>query len=456
MRSRLLSCFFLLFSVPLMAEPYFEVIDSEENSVVGAISALDRTQVVVDVEGELHTLPLEKLVKIRNMGSNPYGKIPASVFPNLLHQMPPTPASAKTAGRGANVRRVAASLEKEMRANEQSFRKTFPKNVIVLELVDGSQLTVSSFTAAKDQCVCRLLDQPNDLTFPLKTLSAVRFAVRSLAEVVNPPADWLRLAVPNTEGDRIVVGNPDAFDVYTGILQDITAETVSFVVEDEVLPVPLRKVFGLVFHGNSPVASEPPLGTLTLWTGTRGMISDTQLSANELSWQTSTGLSVTSPLEGVEEMDFGEKGIAYLTDFAFVRSEFSLPIESDIQQLPFLQTFFENRTKSSSRETILDGIGYGQSVTLRGKTSLDYSLPKPFASLKAVIGIEDQFRPNASATLRILANSQMLGTWELRGDSASERIQVNLPQNCRTITLIVEPQSGLPAVLTIADPKLLE
>jgi hypothetical protein len=95
---------------------------------------------------------------------------------------------------------------------------------------------------------------------------------------------------------------------------------------------------------------------------------------------------------------------------------------------------------------------------LKGKTTLDYLLPKPFASLKAVIGIEDQFCPHTSATLQILANSQMLGTWELRGDSASERIQMNLPQNCRMITIIVEPppQSNLPAVLTIADPKLFE
>jgi len=436
---------------PFFPVPHFEVIDNEDNNVVGTMIALDRTQVIADVQGTAHTFPLEKLVKIRNMQSNPYGGIPAPTTgaQNLLHPIP----SASTR-QGA--RRVAASLAKEMHA--QAAQKTFPNNVIVLELQDGSRLTASSFTAHNNQGTVRLVDQPNELSLPLNTITAVRLAVRSLSEVVNPPADWLRLAVPNAEGDRLVVGNPDSFDVYTGILHDINAETISFAVDGEVLPVPRRKVFGLVLHRESIIASEPPFGTLTLWTGTRGMISDIQLKENELSWQTSTGFSVSCPLEMVDEIDFGEKRIASLIDVERVRSEFSLPFESEVNpsQLHFLQTFFENRTKNSTHETILDGVGYERSITLWGKTSLEYILPKPFASLKAVIGIEDQFRPHVSATLQIRANSQLLGTWELRGDSASQRIQVNLPQNCRTMTLIVEPTSSLPAVLTIADPKLVE
>jgi hypothetical protein len=107
---------------------------------------------------------------------------------------------------------------------------------------------------------------------------------------------------------------------------------------------------------------------------------------------------------------------------------------------------------------ILDGIAYSRGVTLMGKTSLEYRLPKPFAVLKAVVGIEDQFRPYTSANLQILADSQVLGTWELRGDSASQRIQLSLPQNCRLITIVAEPvpQSNVPAILTIAEPKLFE
>jgi len=339
-------------------------------------------------------------------------------------------------------------------------RKTFPASVVVLELKDGSQLTASSFTVEKDQAVCRLVEQANDLSIPLNNISAVRFAARSLSEAVSPPTDWQQLAVPNAAGDRLIVGNPGAFDVYTGILGDISTETVAFTVDGDVLPVPRRRVYGLVLHNTAaPVASTSPIGMLTLWTGTRALISDIELNAQELTWKTSTDITVTVPLEIVSEIDFGEKGATYLIDLERARSEFSVPFAADMrpEQLRLLQTFYESRTKTS-REVLLDGVVYDRGLTLLGKTLLEYRLSKPFATFRAVVGIEDQFRPHAAARLQIFADSQILGTWELRGDAAAQRIEVNLPQNCRTLTITAEPLllSVTSTVLTIADARLAE
>jgi len=460
MFARLFSIFFALFAVGTFspaAETYFEVIDSEANSVFGTIDSLDRTQIVVNVQGDAQTIPLEKVVKIRNLAPSPYDGVPSAAgYQNWVQFPSPTVRTAQSAGE----RRLDAIKAKIQESNEQAVKKTFPGSVIALELKDGSRLTASSFTMTNSQGICRLLDQPNDLSIPLDTISAVRFSAPTLLDVVNPPADWLRLAVPNTEGDRLIVGSPGSFDVYAGILNNVQTDTIVFDVDGEVLPVPRRKVFGLVLHGEpaSP-AGVPPLAALTLWTGTRGMISDIQLKENELTWTTTAGLTVAVPLNRVNEIDFGEKGVVYLFDLERVRNEFSFPFASDIklEQLKLLQTFYESRTKVS-REIMLDGIAYDQGVTLPGRSLLEYHLPKPFAALKAVIGIEDQFRPYSSASLQILADSQVLGTWELRGDSASQRIHLNLPSNCRLITIISEPlpQSNVPTVLTIAAPKLFE
>lgn len=458
MFTRFFSFWLVLFAIgtfTLANETYFEVIDNEENSIFGTIAALDQTQIVVDVQGVPQTIPVEKLVKIRNLAPSFYGGTTSTTgTPDLV-----SPMSALSR-RNTAEQSLAEELTRRLQANEQALRKTFPSSVVALELKDGSRLTASSFVIAGDQGVCRLLEQQNNLSIPLNHISAVRFTVRSLLEVVSPPADWLRLAVPNAEGDRLVIGNPGSFDVYAGILNDASAETISFTVDGEVLPVPRRRVFGLVLHGEAdPFASVPPLATLTLWTGTRGMISDIRLNDRELTWQTTTGLTVAVPLNMVSEIDFGEKGIAYLIDFERVRSEFSLPFASEIkpEQSRLFQAFFESRAKVS-REVILDGVVYERGITLYGKTSLEYHLPQSFSALRGIIGIEDQFRPHASASLQILADSQVLGTWELRGDAASLPIHLNLPQNCRLITIIAEPlpQSGGSTVLTIADAKFSE
>jgi hypothetical protein len=351
-------------------------------------------------------------------------------------------------------------LASKLQTNEQVVRKTFPANVITLELKDGSRLTATSFTVAKGQGVCRVLEQENDLTLPLDSIASVRLSVRNLPEVQKPPADWLRLAVPNAGGDRLIVGNPGSFDVYTGILGDVTAETISFTVDGEVLPVPRRKVFGLDLHAGTPAATKQPLAALSLWTGTRCMISDIQLKDNDLTWQTTTGLSFSMPLDMMNEIDFDEKGVAFLFDLEQVRSTFSLPVEStaNLSQVKLLQSFYESRAKNSSREVVLDGVAYNRGITLLGKTTLEYQVSRPYTALRAVIGVEDQYRPNAAVNLQIMADAQVLGTWELRGDTASQRILLTLPKNCRVIKIVAEPlpQSNTPAVLTIADAKLFE
>ena len=460
MFARLFLFLFILFADSTFSsatETYFEVIDNEFHSVFGTIVSLDRTQIVVDVQGEFLAIPLGKVLKIRSLAPSPYEGIPsASGYQNLV--LLPTPAVRTV--RSASERNLNEIKSKIHESNAQAVKKTFPDSVVALELKDGSRLTASSFTLTSGRGIFRLLEQQNDLSLPLDSISAVRFSVRNLLDVVNPPADWLRLAVPNTAGDRLIVGSPDSFDVYTGILNNVHSDTIAFDVDGEVLPIPRRRVFGLVLHGEPALpADAPPLAVLTLWTGTRGMISNMQLKENELTWTTVAGLTVTVPLNAVSEIDLGNKGVVSLFDFEQVRNEFSLPFESDInlEQLQFLQTFYESRAKAF-REIMMDGIAYDHGVTLFGRASLEYRLPKPFAVLKGVIGIEDQFRPYASATLQILADSQVLGTWELRGDTAAQRIHVNLPQNCRLLTIISKPlpQSEVPAVLTIADPSVLE
>jgi len=461
----LLSCFILFASSASAEDVYFEALDNETNSVFGTIVELNTTHITIDVQGESQTIPLEKLVKIRNLASSPYEGFLTSVH----NQNQPQPSVlAALRARSANERKLAELFDKIQRTNEQAVRKTLPGNIIALELNDGSRLTSTSFAIRGDQCEYRLLEHERYVNIPMGYLSSVRFFVRSLPEVFNPPEDWQRLAVPNAEGDRLVVGNSGAFDVYTGILGEVSHENASFNVDGETLPIPRRRVAGLVFHkrtdGDTGITRTAPLATLTLWGGTQGMVTDIGLNKTEqgqavLTWQTILGWSDSVPLDMVSEIDFGEKGVAYLFDFERTRNDFSVPFASELKAEPLqlLQKFYGSRSKAS-REIVMDDIAYDRGVTLQGKTSLEYRLPKPFASLTAVVGTEDQFRPHSSATLQILADTQLLGTWELHGDAAAQPIQLNLPLNCQNITIMVEsvPQSVVPTVLTIVEPKLLE
>ena len=412
---RIIPCFCLLFafySFNEAAETYFEVLDNEENILVGTIAGLNRTQIIIDVQGTSQTITLEKLVKIRNVAPNPY--------------------------------------------QQESFA-----TAAALELKDGTRLIAASFTATKNQCICRLWEQPDELHIPLNAVAAVRFNLRKPADALTPPEDWQRLAKLNADGDKLIVGNPGSFDVYSGILQEVSESTIFFAIDGEILPVPRQKVFGLVFHGETTeVAHGLPQATLTLWTGTQAMFSDIHLVDSDLIWHTAVDLTMSAPLSLVREIIFGEKGVAYLTDFEQGQGGFSVPFVPKVTPAleTLIQTFYESRSKVSAGEYILDGIAHRRAVTLRGETSLEYRLPKQFTSFKALVGIEDQYRPYAGGTLQIYADSQLLGFWEVRGDSAAQQIQLSIPQHCRTLMFRSKPitLSGVAAVLTIAEPRLLE
>ena len=474
-------CFVFFAGATIYAETYFECLNNENTSLFGTITELNRNHVVFNGQDGQYTIPLGKVVKIRNLLPSPYGEAAVNNRPHSASRSP-------LAARRANERKLAEFLVSVQRAdakgNEQFARKNFPGHVIVLDLKDGGSLTVSSLTISGGQAVVRLLEQSNNVSIPLHKLSSVRLTVRSLSDVFMPPEDWLRLSVPHTDGDRLVVGNPGAFDVYSGIFGDVDNDTVQFDVDGEVLPIPRRRVFGLVFHavtegGASSMqpAVAPALGTLTLWTGTQGIFSDIDMKDSELTWQTPSGVSFTTTLDMVNEIDFGQQGVGYLFDFERKRSEFTLPIElhhksqtnesqTGLEHLQFLQTFYEGRT-NDKREIVMDGVAYnrdsaGRAITLQGRTLLEYHLPdpsgQPYVSLSAIIGIEDQFRPNAASVFRLLADSQVLGEWVLRGDAAAQSIQLSLPLDCRVITIFSEPvvSLGMPTVLTIAEPKLFE
>ena|GEM_PF-3025156 len=447
------------------AQPYFEVLDKDGQMFFGVITQLDNSQITVNMQGEQQILPIASIVKIRNLAPSPYQEI-SSGRDNLRRTQTPFRS------RQSNISSTASRNEQRLinlravmqQSNAQMVKKTFPNEVMVLELKDGSRLTVSALRIAHTQAFFHLLEQQNELSLPLEDISAVRFVVRNLSEVFNPPDDWLRLSQSNTDGDRIVVGNPGSLDVYAGILGEVNDETVSFDINGEVLPVPRHRIFGLLLHDNIVSKETAPTAALTLWSGTRGMISDIRLENGDILWNTAPGLAVSVPLDSVSEIDFGEQGVVSLFDFERHRSEFSLPLGSiDVQPdgkpevRELLQQFYESRA-NVSREIILDGTAYCRGITLRGTTTLEYQIPRPYTALRAIIGIEDQYRPHASATLQILADSQELGRWELRGDAPSQRVVLDLPPQSRVITIMVTPlhQAGTPTIMTIVDANVLE
>ncbi|MDR1141329.1 MAG: NPCBM/NEW2 domain-containing protein [Planctomycetaceae bacterium] len=503
--------FFLFFSVSVSiyaAEVPFEVTDADGNTTSGTITAFDSVQLVLDTDGTKTEISTEKIVRLQSLLDNPFQSLQS--FQSIVSGELSAPSLApNTSSRKPSGKSIAALLQKQESNSSQKekekkeIKPVFPEVVSVLELKDHTRLVVKEFITKGKSVVVRLLNN-EEITLPLEQLLAVRLIVKGLNEVTAPPDDWRKFAVQSGHaetGDRIVVGQPGSLDIYTGILTEVGKDTISFIVDGETLPVPRRKVFGLLFH--SPQHSQDNtkdttkntakdtaetqrtlLGFLSLWDGTKLPLHSLKSDENgQWNWITVSGIAGILLPEEIDELDIGRKNLFYLTELKPVVLEQSLFFDRETKgetedsvlgllrtyrtqkiisqisnnennsnhannnQLPILPVLPRNDSRQDKipdlpipglKNFVLDGNFYEHGLAIPAKTILEYSLNDSFSVLGVIAGIDDRLRPNGGVQLRIEAEQQLLGEWEFYGDEPAKPLKLPLPPNTKTLRLEID------------------
>jgi hypothetical protein len=348
------------------AEVPFEITDTEGQTLNGIITALDSARLVLDAGGTKTEIATEKIVRLQNLLDNPFQSL-LSVSGELSSRtLSPNIPLRKQSGKS-----IALLLQKQESNSSQKEKENapvFPEVVSVLELKDHTRLVVTEFVTKGKSVVVRLLNR-EEITVPLEHVLTVRLIVKGLNEVAVSPEDWRKFAAQSghaATGDRIVVGQPGSLDIYTGILTEVGKDTISFIVDGETLPVPRRKVFGLLLHSPQPpldnmkntaqntaenttaTTANTPLalfGFLSLWDGTKLPLHSLRSDENgRWSWTTVSGISGTLLPEEIEELDIGRKNLFYLTGLKPVLLEQSFffdreHLEADDGVLGLLRTY---------------------------------------------------------------------------------------------------------------------
>lgn len=475
--------------------------DIDGNTFVGTLEKFDEQRIVLLEEGEMKEVAVERLVRFQSLRKNPYYSkdSPSRSFLDMTTQRRPTQKTKH------NV--IASLLQKsntEKSDAEQTEQKTaFPENVSVVALKDGSSIVLTDFRSKKDSASGRMFDN-RSIAFPLDAVLSVRFFASNYEEATTLPDDWRkRIQTVGRRGDSLVVGKPGALDVYEGIVMEVGPETVTFQVDGETLPVPRRKVYGLLFHAieRSPATSTDVLGTLKLWNGTAVSLRSMRFEKEDdrLSWISVSNVSSGSFLNEIDEIDFDRQSTWFLFDATPKQVEQSLLFEweqnvsksgsskSDTPlnvlrdfrtkkmfaatgsegDLPVLVPpgLGKNRDSKISDNPIpglsgvrLDGVFYEKGLTVSPKTVLEYAVPESFTALRGTVGVDDRLRPAGQVRLLIQADDQLLFERIFRGDHSAETIGFDLPQNASVLTITVDfvPGSVESTPLSFGDLKLIK
>ena len=491
-----------------LPENRFEAFFADGETQTGNIIAMDSEKLLLSEDGKTQTIPLERLEALQNSSENPFQMVLSNrQSPDMPY--PPT-MQRNQRQRNQRIRPIIPLLNANKAVAESKPKISYPASVIVLTLRDGSRLIAEKITMKGQTVQCTPLSLSNDkknaaeVQFSVQQLASVRFDVKSLELVYTPPEQWTKIAdAKDRKADKLVFGQNDTLDFYEGAITEITADKVMFASDGETLPVPIRRITGLILFNNTEENNsrtpkgdgEPILAHLSLWNGTEIALKTISFRDNEFfDWTSASGISGSVSGSEIDRFEFGLDNFWFVSDLEpmSVQHQFPFNWKTGGENSTFInlqRTFFDSRFRQPDETeqanvlaalTVLpvndarlknisnplpglegvqlDGTVYQNGLSIPTGTVLEYKITENFASLRGSAGIDDRLRPQGNVRFVVQANETLLCDWIIKGYEPAKQIRFDLPQGTKTLRISVQDISGIanPFAVGVGNLKLVK
>lgn len=396
-------CFFapsLLVLLAATAAPDFQVQASDGEQYYGRLTAVSAKEVVVDTQTGPFTLAFDNLADITPL------------------EKPSAPADKPT---------------------------------VWIDLIDGSLLLGLSYDVEDGRAKIKLLDgQMAEVS--TKSVAGVRF-VETAGELA---AQWATIAESDRTGDLIVIRRKTALDYQSGVLGEVTTDTVGFTLDDEKLSVKRGKVAGLLYYHAAGKKLPRSFGQLVDAGGSRLELAEVKLSGDRLIVKTPAGIERNLPLSQVAAVT---GRVQYLSDLE-PQSAIWTPYASAAGQPDSLARLFRPRRNEAvdGGELKLDGVSYAKGLAMYSRSEVVYRLPPgEFKRLKALAGIDDRARPSGAVRLVIHGDDRKLLEADVAADQVPLPVDLDLT-GVRRLRIVVDfgPQAEAMDLFDLCDARILQ
>ena len=292
-------------------------------------------------------------------------------------------------------------------------------------------------------------------------------AVRLQAANPSFTQQWDTFLKRDAEKDNLVVAKRDGsgLDFLAGIVSNVTATQVEFLLDGETIPVPAERVYGIVF-ARTKKAVTPATIQLTSVVGDILSVNAITLEGDKFNAETAWGQTVSIALNSLKKIDLSNGRIQFLSDMPALaerfdgvdpeNSLFTGLIDADQQKLLFGPQ--RNTTIERQSSLRLRGREFTKGLCIHSKTEIQWDLEKKFSRMECLIGIDDEVAFNGShaVALKISGDGNIL--FEKLIDTTDEPLPLRLSvDGVSTLTVLVDFGDGSSVCdwLDIADAKLV-
>lgn len=335
-----------------------------------------------------------------------------------------------------------------------------------IALVDGARLAATSLTRTKDQFAWR---SPLDAAdAPTATIDARQVRIIRFQEAGDAVLDrFAEIASRESSGDQIVIRRgEDTIDSLSGIVRDITADAVQFEIDGELRPVPMPRVFGVVFY--RPAGRELPAAACVVVDAAEMRLPAAKLRASggKLHVTTPAGLEIARELGRIRRIDYAAAKTVYLGDLKPESVEWS-PLVGGGTAQELAQLFRPRADRALFGGPLLlpreeggrysPAWPYEKGLAIHSRTKIVYRLPRSFRSFAAVAGIDSRVRSAGSVRLVIDGDGRELFAGTLTGKDAPVSLALDV-SGVKRLGVLVDFGDDLDVAdhLNLCDARLVE
>lgn len=336
-----------------------------------------------------------------------------------------------------------------------------------LLLTDGSEFHATS-VARTAKSLTALTSLFGAVEVPVERVHAVRLQ----AENPSYTQQWNTFLKRDSEKDNLVVAKRDGsgLDFLAGIVSNVTAESVEFLLDGDTIPVPAARVYGIVFGrqaGSKGAArgSEASI-QLTSVVGDVFKVKTIVLEADQLKTESSWGQMLSVPLQQLQKIDLSSGRIRFLSDMPTLAERFdgidpenSLFAELiSLEQQKLLFGPQRNTTIERQSRLRLRGREFAKGLCIHSRSEMQWDLEKRFSSLECVAGIDDEVAFNGSnaVALKITGDGNVLFEQLITSTDAPLPLRLSV-DGVSTLTVLVDFGDGSSVCdwLDLADARLV-
>lgn len=349
-------------------------------------------------------------------------------------------------------REFAAEQVWEITPREAPSQRKHPEATIAIELTDGTLLWATDYRVENGQAHVKL-GAGEMVTAPTAGVAHVKFVIPSDLE-----AQWQEILKKEVAGDLVVVKRDGALDYLEGVLGDTDQDgTFSFELDGDTIPVKRSRVAGISYFHKAADEAARSVASVTDAAGNRYAAAELNYADGTLSGKTAAGASWSVPLESLAKIDFSQGRIAYLSDLAPVRQEWT-PYVGGVKLPPSVAAYYAPKANRGfeAQDLRLRGQRFTKGLALHSRTEAVYRLGGQYRRFQALAGIDDRTEGLGAVRLVIRGDDRQL--WEGEIAAGDEPVLLNLAtDNVRALSILVDYGAGQDTAdhLNLCDAKVI-